>query len=152
MVGQMSAQNKTRATEASVEEFLGRQPPRVRADCEQLIEIMRRISGHAPVVWGPSIIGFDSYHYTYASGREGDSAALAFAPRQSKIVVYLDSTERHAERIDALATSPGVKVTTGKACLYLPPLAGIDLALLQNILSDSYGHAKAMDPLMHRAT
>jgi len=147
----VSAPNKTQATEASVEEFLQSFPPRVRADCEQVIDIMRRISGREPVLWGPTIIGFDSYHYKYASGREGDSAALALAPRQGKVVVYLDSAARHAERISALPKSPGVKVATGKVCLYLPALTGIDLAVLEEILIDSYAYVKSMDGQVPRA-
>ena len=112
---------------------------------------MRRISGREPVLWGPTIIGFDSYHYRYASGREGDSAALALAPRQGKVVVYLDSAARHAERIAALPKSPGVKVATGKVCLYLPALTGIDLAVLEEILVDSYAYVKSMDGQVPRA-
>lgn len=150
-IGPVSAPNKTQATEASVAEFLQRYPSRVREDCEQLIGIMSRITGCEPVMWGPTIIGFDTYHYTYASGREGDSAALALAPRQGKVVVYLDSSARHAERIATLPTAPGVKGTTGKVCLYLPALAGIDLVVLEQILVDAYAYVKALDGRVPRA-
>ena len=82
--------NKTVETQASVEDFLGKvELPQRLADARVLIDLMTRISGEPPRLWGPSIIGFGSVHYRYASGREGDTPGIAFSPRKAELVLYV---------------------------------------------------------------
>lgn len=111
------------------------------ADSRALVEIMRRISGHEPRVWNVGTIGFDSYHYRYDSGREGDAQAISFYPRKGKITVYLmDGTERHAELLADLG-----KHTTSRVCLYIKRLGDIQVPVLEEILRQSYANVKSQD-------
>lgn len=117
------------------------------ADSRVLIEMMRRISGYEPKIWNVGMIGFDSYHYKYESGREGDAQAISFYPRKDKITIYLmDGTIRHSELLARLG-----KHTTSKACLYIKRLSDIDLTVLEQIVQESYSHIKSLDGHMHRA-
>jgi hypothetical protein len=94
---------------------------------------MRRITGESPRLWG-SIIHFGTYHYKYASGREGDTAPAAFSPRKASTSIYLlDGTGAHAEQLARLG-----KHTTGVACLYITDLEKVDLAVLEGIVAESY--------------
>ncbi len=117
------------------------------ADSRALIDIMQRVSGHKPKIWNVGTIGFDSYHYKYESGREGDAQAISFYPRKDKITIYLmDGTIRHSELLARLG-----KHTTSKACLYIKRLSDIDLTVLEQIVQESYSHIKSLDGHMHRA-
>jgi hypothetical protein len=103
--------NKTIPTSASVTDFLDAiENDQKRADCRALLELMRKITGKSPVMWGPSIIGFGSYHYTYESGREGDMPLTGFSPRSQNIVLYIMTG---FQRYEALMKKLG-KHSTGK--------------------------------------
>ena len=117
------------------------------ADCLVLIEMMQRISGHEPKMWNVGTIGFDTYHYKYASGREGDSQTISFYPRKGKITVYLmDGTVRYSELLARLG-----KHTTSRVCVYIKRLSDIELPVLEEIVQQSYEYVKSQDGHMHRA-
>jgi hypothetical protein len=84
------ADNKTKPTKVSVTGFLEKQArPEQLADCQELVKIFKALTGKAPKMWGPSIVGFGSYHYVYPSGREGDAPLLGFAPRGRELALYV---------------------------------------------------------------
>jgi hypothetical protein len=108
-------------------------------DTQALIEMMQRISGHKPTLYGIGTLGFDTYHYKYDSGREGDGHILGFYPRKGKLTVYLmDGTARYAELLAKL----GKHTTTGY-CVYIKRLSDIELPVLEQILQQSYKHIKS---------
>lgn len=110
-----------------------------RADARLLLERFARATGEPATVWGSSIIAFGSYHYRYASGREGDAPAAGFAARASTLVVYVpDRLDAHA---DALARLGAYRA--GKGCLYLKSLADIDLDVLIDIVTTASDRVKA---------
>jgi hypothetical protein len=116
-------------------------------DTLTLIEVMQKISGHEPKLWNVATIGFDTYHYKYDSGREGDAQAMGFYPRKDKMTVYLmDGTARHSELLARLG-----KHTTSRVCVYIKRLSDIELPILEQILQDSYEYVKSQDGHMHRA-
>ena len=118
-----------------------------REDTRVLVEMMRRISGHEPKLWNVGTLGFDSYHYKYDSGREGDSQAIGFYPRKGKITVYLmDGTARYTDLMAQLG-----KHTSSRVCLYLKRLSDVDLSVLEQIVRQSYEHVKSRDGHMSRA-
>jgi hypothetical protein len=118
-----------------------------RRDCEVLLEMMRRISGHEPRLWNVGTLGFDTYHFAYDSGREGDSHALAFYPRKGKITVYLmDGTARHSDLLAQLGTH-----TTSRVCLYIKRLSDVELPVLEQIVQQSYDFVKSHDGHVPRA-
>jgi hypothetical protein len=122
------ADNKTRPTKLSVTAFIDALPdPTRRADAKALVKLMQGATGEKPKMWGPSIIGFGSYHYTYDSGREGDMPLIAFSPRKAATVLYnlIGSSDSKA-----LLAKLG-KHTTGKGCLYIKKLAAVDQKVLQ---------------------
>lgn len=117
-------------------------------DSETLIALFNKITGHDPVLWHTGIIGFDSYHYKYDSGREGDAQALSFYPRDGKITIYLmDGTARYTDQLAKLG-----KHTTSRVCLYIKRLSDIDLKVLEDIAKQSYAYIKSQDGQMHRTT
>ena len=119
---------------------------RTVSDTQVLIEMMQRISGCEPRLWNVGTIGFDTYHYTYDSGREGDGHAIGFYPRKGKITVYLmDGTARHSALLGRLG-----KHTTSRVCVYIKRLSDIDLPILEQIVRQSYAYIKAQDGHMHR--
>ena len=132
--------NKTVETQASVEDFLAQVavPQRV-ADARVLIELMTRISGEPPRLWGPSIIGFGSVHYRYASGREGDTPAIAFSPRKAELVLYVGAS---TPNIAALLPDLG-KHKTGKGCLYVKKLADVDAGVLDQVIRTAFANRLA---------
>ena len=128
------AENKTKPTDASVEEFLNAVPDeRKRADSFRLVEIMREITGEEPVMWGDSIVGFGSYHYKYASGREGDAPLIGFSPRKASLTIYITpGFDRYGDLLGRLG-----KFTTSKVCLYVKRLSDVDEAVLRELIRDS---------------
>ncbi|MFT4300064.1 MAG: DUF1801 domain-containing protein [Aeromicrobium sp.] len=136
----MADDAKTVPTQMPVEEFLaGLSDARQVADSRALIDIMARVSGHRPVMWGPAIIGFDAYHYRYDSGREGDGPVIGFSPRSGKISIYLvDGCAEHAGALARLG-----RHTETKVCLHVKRLSDIDLVVLEEILAASYAATKA---------
>ena len=133
------AELKTKATERSVADFIAAVPDARRRDEAAVIDALhRRVTGLAPKMWGPSIIGYGSYDYKYASGREGTMARAGFSPRKSNLVLYLMGSyvDRQAEA-DALFARLG-KHKTGASCLYLGKLADVDLAALESLVKLSW--------------
>jgi hypothetical protein len=108
--------------------------PTRRRDAETLLELMTRVTGETAHLWGPSIVGFGTYHYKYASGREGDAPAAGFSPRKAATTVYLaDGVGTYPEQLASLGDH-----TTGVGCLYLKDLSKIDLGVLEHIIDSSY--------------
>ena len=128
--------NKTRPTEADVTAYLAAVKPEAKqADAEALCRLLELWSGETPRMWGPSMIGFGTYHYRYATGTEGDSFRVGFAPRAAAFSIYLMGTyfEHSTAAAEALFARLG-KFTRGKACLYVKKLADIDLAVLEELV------------------
>lgn len=129
-----ATENKTAPTSVAIEDFLATVSPERAVEARQLIAIMERISGEPPVMWGPSIIGFGSVHYSYASGREGDMPHLGFSPRRANLTIYfMEGFEAYADELAALGPH---KIS--KACLYVTKLSKIDTAVLTKMLEASY--------------
>ena len=124
-----------RRTGAPVEEFLARVPgEQRREDARRLCGIMREITGEPPAMWGPSIIGFGTYHYRYPSGREGDSALASFSPRRQHLAIYLvgEFENRHQSVLARLGPHK-----TGKGCLYVKRLDDLDQDALRELIDRS---------------
>lgn len=137
------AENKTRPTAESVQAFLdGVENKRRREDGLALLHMMQEATGEEPVMWGPSIIGFGKYHYTYESGREGDSPVIAFSPRKASLTLYIDMD---FDGYDALMDKLG-KHTTSKACLYISKLADVDMDVLRKVIHKSVEHTRKTNP------
>lgn len=130
--------NKTQPSKVSVERFLETVAEARRNEARVLIDIMWRISGEKPVMWGPSIIGFGSQHYRYDTGREGDMPRLAFSPRKAAVTLYFEGFDDYADLLEKLG-----KHTTSVACLYVNKLEDIDLSVLTQMLERSYAHGLA---------
>ncbi len=114
-------------------------------DAKTLLEMMQRISGHEPKLWNVGTIGFDTYHYKYDSGREGDGHILGFHPKKGKITVYLmDGTARYPELLAKL----GKHTTTGY-CVYIKRLGDVELPILEQIMQKSYENIKSQDGNIH---
>lgn len=122
---------KTRPTQVSVTKFIEAfaVSETRKSDAYQLLDYLSDWTGFEPVMWGPSIIGFGSYHYQYESGREGDSPILAFSPRKSALTLYVHSD---TEQTQALLERLG-KFKISKVCLYVNKLSDIDLVILKAI-------------------
>jgi Domain of unknown function (DU1801) len=127
------AENKTQATKASVAAFVDKiADPAKRADAKALVKLMQKVTGEKPAMWGPSIIGFGSYHYVYESGREGDMPLVGFSPRKAATVLYNCSGSGD----DALLAKLG-KHTRGKGCVYIKKLVDVDAAVLEKLIVKS---------------
>ena len=128
------AENKTQPTEVRVADFLSSVPERRQREAQVLIALYRGITGHEPVMWGPSVIGFGKYHYRYASGREGDAGAAGFSPRKARLTIYIpEGFTQHADLLAKLG-----KHSTSVSCLYINKLEDIDLGVLRDLLSRSF--------------
>ena len=128
------AENKTRPTEASVEDYIAsRANAQQEADCRQLMAMFKRVTRRNPRRWGPSIVGYGSYRYAYESGRTGEMPLAAFAIRGRDLVVYVDV---EAPRQKALLSKVG-KHKMGKVCLYFRQLADLDKAVLEKLVVGS---------------
>jgi len=133
------AELKTHRTGASVEEFIEAIPDEsVRQDCRTLIDLLRRVTGSKPEMWGDSIVGFGDYHYKYASGRENDWFYLGFAPRKRELALYVVAD---MERFDDLLQRLG-KYRSSKYCLYVKRLSDVNLDVLEQIAAASLQHLK----------
>lgn len=126
--------NKTIETKVDVSKFLEKVTDDAqRADAEVLIKMLKRLSGSPAKMWGPSIIGFGSYHYRYESGREGEMCRIGFSPRKGQTVLYA---------MGAVANDPGLekrlgKCKTGKGCLYIKRLSDVDMKVLEEVCKTS---------------
>lgn len=137
------ANNKTTETAVNVEDFINNvADPTKREDSLKLIEIIKNKTGFAPKMWGPSIVGFGSYHYKYASGHEGDSPLVAFSPRASSIVLYLSAS---FEKREKLLENFG-KYKTEKSCIYIKKLADINLEILQEMMENHIKYIRKVYP------
>ncbi len=128
------AENKTKPTDVSVDEFLASvENDRRRDDAMTVCKMMQEITGEEPAMWGPTMVGFGTYHYKYDSGREGDWFVAGFAPRKASLVVYIMSGfKRH----DVLMKKLG-KHKTGGSCLYINKLSDVDMDILRELISRS---------------
>ncbi len=134
------AGNKTRPTGASVTAFMAAISDRaMRADAKKVAAMMRRATGKRARMWGPSIVGFGSYHYRYASGREGDFMITGFSPRKQALTIYIMPG---CSLFDTLMSKLG-KYRTGKSCLYIRRLADVDETVLEQIIEGSVAHMRA---------
>jgi hypothetical protein len=137
------AENKTKPTAVRVEDYLaGIEDKARRADCEALVKLMRKVTRQPPVMWGPGIVGFGSYHYVYDSGRSGDMCATGFASRKGDISVYLTASfEGQQELLAALG-----KHKMGKACLTIRRLSDVDMKVLEKLVAGSVAEVKRRYP------
>ena len=130
---------KTQPNSASVKQFIDAvEHPQRREDARALLQMMGEITGQKAMMWGGSIIGFGSYHFRYASGREGDWMRIGFSPRKSNISLYIMNGFNDYE---ALLQQLG-KHKTGKSCLYINKLADIDRDVLAKLIERSFFTAK----------
>jgi hypothetical protein len=131
------AKLKTQKTEASVKDFLNDVPDQSkRRDSFAILELMREVTGQEPAMWGPSIVGFGSYRYKYASGHEGEWPLTGFSPRKQYLTLYIMSG---FEAYDSLLADLGT-YKTGKSCLYIKRLEDVDLETLRELISRSVTH------------
>lgn len=128
------SQPKTVQNDSDVDTFLDAvENPRRREDGRRLLELMRKVTGEPPKMWGTSIVGYGSYHYKYESGREGDMPITGFSPRKQNLAVYI--MPGFADFAELLAKLG--KHKTGKSCLYLNKLDDVDLDVLTEIVLES---------------
>jgi hypothetical protein len=136
----MATENKTKQTEASVEEYLANIGDETRrADCEALVKLMSGVTRKPPKMWGSSIVGFGSYHYRYASGREGDMCLAGFSSRKADLTVYVITAGQ-----EALLKKLG-KHKVSKACLYIKRLADVDVKVLRQLVAASVAEVKRLN-------
>ena len=130
-----NAKIQTTPTDADVADFIARlENDQQRSESKILIELMRQASGKPPVMWGPAIVGFDSYHYKYESGREGDMPSIAFSPRKGKLVLYIiNDATKYVDILGRLG-----KHKTSKACIYINKVADVDMKVLEELLEAAY--------------
>ena len=136
----------TAQDDRSVKDFISSLDEQTAKDALVLLEMMQRISGHEPRLWNVGTLGFDTYHYRYDSGREGDGHVIGFYPRRGKITVYLmDGTARYSGLLSRL----GRHTTTGY-CLYIKRLSDVELPVLEQIVKQSYEHIKSREGDIHQ--
>lgn len=134
------AELKTQPNTRSVRAFLaGVEDAQRRKDCRAILGMMREATGEPPRMWGESIVGFGSYHYKYASGREGDWFVTGFSPRKSSLSLYLMCD---LSRVETLLPKLG-KHKRGKGCLYIKRLSEVDAGVLRELVEHSVQAAKA---------
>ncbi|HWK24357.1 MAG TPA: DUF1801 domain-containing protein [Ureibacillus sp.] len=127
-------EQKTKETDQSVIEFIDTvDSPKKREDAYKLLKIFEETSGYEPKMWGPTIIGFGSYHYKYESGHEGDAPLVGFSPRKAKISLYFATGDTEREQL----LERFGKHTSGKACVYINKLADVDEEVLKELITQS---------------
>jgi hypothetical protein len=133
--------------DTTVKDFVATLDEQSVKDCKVLVPMMQRISGHEPKLWNVGTIGFDTYHYKYDSGREGDCQTIGFYPRKGKITFYfMDGTARYSDLMTRLGNH-----TSTRVCIYIKRLSDIQLPVLEQMLQQSYDYIKSQDGHMHRA-
>lgn len=133
------AENKTRATDASVAAYLSAiEDEGRRKDREAIAALMSRVTKAPPRMWGTSIVGFDSYHYKYPSGREGDACVTGFSSRKGDICVYLAASGSDQAQ---LLTQLG-RHKMGKCCLYIRKIADVNMGVLEQLIVGSVAEVK----------
>ena len=131
--------NKTKPTTVSVDGFIASVPNEARRkDAKTTLALMKKVTGEAPKMWGPSIVGFGQYHYKYESGREGDTAMTGFSPRGAATVFYVVGG---VPETDDLYKKLG-KFRMGKSCLYINKLSDVDLRVLEKIVAKSVAYMR----------
>jgi len=127
-----NADIQTKVNDASVEDFLNFiEAEQKRKDCFEIAKMMESATKEKPKMWGPSIVGFGSYHYIYDSGREGDMPIIAFSPRKQNITLYIEQSFN-----SPLMKKLG-KFKTSKVCLYINKLADVDTKVLQELINEA---------------
>ncbi|PIC76194.1 hypothetical protein CSV74_11820 [Sporosarcina sp. P19] len=134
---------KMKENENSVTDFIESvENEKKKADAYQLLAIFEEVTGYKAKMWGPSIIGFGSYHYKYESGREGDAPLVGFSPRKAKISLYLDyESEEREELLENFG-----KHTKSKACIYVNKLADIDANVLKDLIKHTVEKYQSLYP------
>lgn len=138
------AKNKTTVTGKDVLEFINEfaDTEQKKNDSYELINIMKSVSGFEPKMWGPSIIGFGQYHYTYSSGHEGDAPLIGFSPRKAAISLYVfTGLDEHTQLLNNLG-----KFTMGKACIYIKKLSDIDKKKLKSLMKTTISYLNKKYP------
>lgn len=141
------AELKTRATEIDVSAFLDAVPdPRRRDEGRALDALYRKVTGCEPKMWGPSIVGYGSYHYKYDSGHEGTMARAGFSPRKAALTLYLDACDGAVgDEAEALFARLGPR-SRGKSCLYIKRLDKVDTEVLEQLVRLSWNSINARWP------
>ena len=133
------AENKTKFTDASIEDYIAsRANEQQRSDCLELMALFKKVTRHSPRMWGPSIVGYGSYRYTYESGRTGEAPLAGFAIRGRELVVYVVA---EGDKQKSLLSKLG-KHKMGKVCLYFKQLADLDRSVLERLVVGSVADLK----------
>ena len=131
-------ENKTKATDASVDAYIAsRANDHQAADCHALMALFKKLTKQPPKMWGPSIVGYGSYRYTYESGRTGEAPLAGFAIRGRELVVYLDCEDSDKSLLPNLG-----KHRMSKSCLYFKQLADLDVSILEQLVAGSIAGVK----------
>lgn len=135
------SKNKTTETNASVSDFLNAVKDETkRADSFKLVELFESITGSPAKLWGPSIVGFGSYHYKYESGREGEAALVAFSPRAAALTIYFSASfDQREELLSQLG-----KYKTEKGCIYIKKLSDVNLDVLEELIIKQIEHTQQL--------
>lgn len=137
------AKTKTAETSISVNDFINTiKDETKRKDSFTLIDLIKKQTGLEPKMWGPSIVGFGSYHYKYETGHEGDSPLVGFSPRAAAISLYLSAQLQNREQL----LNKFGKHTTGKGCIYIKKLSDINIEILQKMIGNHIAHIKKFCP------
>lgn len=139
------AANKTQKTDSSVTDFVNKvENEQKRNDSFELIRIFKEATGHEPKMWGPSIIGFGSYHYKYDSGREGDFLLVGFSPRKAAISLYF-SCDIEGQSGTLLAQLG--KFKNGKSCVYINKLSDVKEDIIKALAKESINYIREKYPV-----
>lgn len=134
-----TSKQKTKPTQKTVASFLADVPNETqRADAKVLAKMMEAATGEKPKMWGPSIVGFGTYHYKYETGTEGDVPLVGFSPRKAATVLYLGLGEDWSKPLLAKLG----KHTAGKGCLYIKKLADVDAKVLESLVREKVARRK----------
>ena len=136
------AELKTKKTKASVDKFLNSiKDEKKREDSYTILKLMKQITKEEPIMWGTSMVGFGSYHYKYASGREGDWFLSGFSPRKQNLTLYIMSGfSKNQNLLKKLG-----KHKTGKGCLYINKIEDIDIKVLKELIKQSVSYLKKLN-------
>ena len=135
------AANKTKQTTISPTSFIATVPnAQRRQDSKELIAMMRQITGEPPKMWGPTIVGFGTFRYMYASGKEGEICLTGFSPRKPGLVLYIGEALQNRSLMSRLGT-----YTTGKGCLYLKTLDDVDRNVLRSLITQAVETTRQRD-------
>jgi len=137
------AETKTKSTDASVDAYLAsRASPEQLTDCKALMAMCKRVTKQQPMMWGPSMVGYGSYHYRYETGHSGDAFLAGFAVRGRELVVYLMADS--PKQVDLLAKLG--KHRMGKSCLYVKRMADLDVNVLEALIAESVADIRRQYP------